>query len=155
MNKAIFLLSVLFVIVFTGCTTRLGDFTILSTRNIEFSKFPTYVRGRERVKGEDIAHIIVMIPTKMSITIEDAVDQALDSVPGAVALVDAVIRAKQIYVILYGQVGYIVEGTALIDPEYATADSFEPRVVYFNEDGEMISEKLTMEEFSELQESAN
>ena len=90
-----------FAVVLTGCTQRLGAFTVISTRNIEWSRAAEYQRDNRRVMGEDLAHIIVVVPTKFNVTIEDAVDKALDKVPGAVALVDAVLRYKQVYAVVY------------------------------------------------------
>jgi len=69
------------------------------------------------VNGQDIAHIIIFIPTKFNVNIENAVDDALDKVPGAVALIDVVVKLRQINAVFYGQVGYIIEGSALIDPK--------------------------------------
>ena len=104
-------------VVLTGCMQRLGAFTVISTRNIEWSRAAEYQRDNRRVMGEDLAHIIVIVPTKFNVTIEDAVDKALDKVPGAVALVDAVLRYKQVYAVVYQRLSYIVEGSVLIDPK--------------------------------------
>jgi len=103
--------------VLTGCTQRLGAFTVISTRNIEWSRANEYKRDNSRVAGEDLAHIIVFIPTKFNITVQEAVDKALDKVPGAVAIVDAVLRQKHVYAVVYQQLSYIVEGSVLIDPK--------------------------------------
>ena len=108
---------VVLAVVLTGCTQRLGAFTVISTRNIEWSRAAEYQRDNRRVMGEDLAHIIVVVPTKFNVTIEDAVDKALDKVPGAVALVDAVLRYKQVYAVVYQRLSYIVEGSVLIDPK--------------------------------------
>ncbi|MGP1458557.1 MAG: hypothetical protein ACTTKL_04535 [Treponema sp.] len=105
-----------FAVALTGCTHRLGAFTVISTRNIDWSRAGEYRRDNARLTGEDLAHIILVFPTKI-ITIEDAVDKALDKVPGAVALVDAVLRDKQVIGVVYQRHSYIVEGSVLIDPK--------------------------------------
>ena len=116
---------------FTSCVSRLGAFTVISTKNIDWSRAAEYQRNNKRVDGEDVCHIIIFIPTKMNITIEDAVDQALEKVPGAVALVDAVLRSKFFYIpYIYGQQAYIVEGSVLIDSKLASIDNIEETVYY-------------------------
>jgi len=120
-----------FVLLFVlSCTTRLGSFTVLSTRNIEWTRANEYKRGA-RVEGRDIAHIIIFIPTKLGVNIENAVDQALDKVPGAIALVDVVVKLRQVNVSpFYGQVGYIIEGSALIDPLLVSQEELEDSAYY-------------------------
>ena len=54
----------------------------------------------ERVTGEDMYHIIVIIPTKGNASIE-AVDQAIESVPGGVALIDVVVSNKYFYIPIF------------------------------------------------------
>ncbi len=111
----------------TGCITRLGSFTVLSTRNIDWSRAGEFQRG-SKVDGKDIMHMIVFIPTKLNITIEEAVDNALDKVPGAVALVDVVLKNKVVLVPpLYYQEGFIVEGSVLIDPKLAASKTDESK----------------------------
>jgi hypothetical protein len=100
-----------------GCTTRLTDFTVLSTKDVDLSKAGTFTRGPVRVKGEDIVTIIIFIPTGAP-NMKTAVDRAIEGVPGAVALVDGVWSQKAWWFII-GQSGYMVEGTPLIDPALA------------------------------------
>jgi len=97
-----------------SCTTRMTDFTVLSTKNVDLSKMASYTRGPQRVKGEDLAFIIIFIPTGVPHP-KEAIDKAIESVPGAIALVDGVVYQRGWWFIL-GQSGFIVEGTPLIDP---------------------------------------
>jgi len=100
----------------TGCATRFLDFTLVSTKNIELSRAQTFQRARARVDGEDRVHWIIIIPTGVP-SAKEAMDRAIESVPGAVALVDGVITAKIWWIpYIYGQQKYVVEGTPLIDP---------------------------------------
>jgi hypothetical protein len=99
----------------SGCVTRLGDFTLISTKNVDLTKGATFKRAQSRVSGEDIAAMIIFIPTGTP-NMKTAIDRAIESVPGAVALLDAVLSSKGFYIILFGQFGYVVEGTPLIDP---------------------------------------
>ncbi len=61
-------------------------------------------------------YLIVIIPTKAKIDVKEALDQAIQSVPGAVALVDGVIYHEFDYYILGAYEAFMVEGTPLIDP---------------------------------------
>jgi hypothetical protein len=114
MNKAI--AWILFGIISTGCTTRIVDFTAISTKNVDWSKAATFSRASSRVVGKDTAHIIIFIPTGVP-NMKEAIDQAIESRPGGVALVDGVVYSKFWWIpYIYGQTSYVVEGTPLIDP---------------------------------------
>jgi hypothetical protein len=103
------------VIILSGCVTRLGDFTLISTKNIDLTRGASFTRAQSRVTGEDSVAIIIFIPTGVP-NMKTAIDKAIESVPGAVALLDGVLSYKSFYLLLFGQYGYIVEGTPLIDP---------------------------------------
>lgn len=107
-------LAAALVLALTGCKTRLTDFTVLSSKNVDFSKKDTFKRGPNRVTGVDEAYIIIFIPTGIP-NIKTAIDRAIEGVPGAVALVDGVLYAENWWFI-FGANSYIVEGTPLIDP---------------------------------------
>lgn len=125
MNKKIAFLTTLVLIGFvaTGCATRLADFTLISTKNVDLTRGADFRRGQSRVTGEDKVSIIIFIPTGNP-NIKQAVDKAIQSVPGAVALLDGVITAKGWWIpYIYGESTYVVEGTPLIDPKLlATVD---------------------------------
>ena len=110
-----FALIALLSISATGCVTRLGDFTIISTKNIDLTRGADFKRGQSRIQGEDSIFIIIFIPTGVP-NMKTAIDKAIESVPGAVALLDAVLSAK-VWWFIVGQEGYLVEGTPLIDPK--------------------------------------
>ncbi len=117
-HPALVVLSLIFV---TGCATRLVDFTIISTKNIDLSRGADFKRGPSRVQGEDKVSIIIFIPTGTP-NIKQAIDKAIQSVPGAVALLDGVVTAKGWWIpYIYGESSYVVEGTPLIDPKLCTA----------------------------------
>lgn len=132
----------------TSCVTRLGSFTVLSTKNIDWSRAAAFQRMNERVVGEDMYHIIVFIPTKGNASIEEAVDQAIESVPGAVALIDVVVSEKGFWIpYIYGKWGYVVEGTVLLDPQLAVDDSGEQKFyTSFTEDGQSYTTVLVTED---------
>jgi len=131
----------------TGCVTRLGSFTVISTKSIDWSRASEYTRNNQRVEGEDMYHIIIFIPTKGNISIEDAVDKALQKVPGAIALVDAVLRSKFFWIpYIYGRSGYYVEGNILLDPKLVLVDGDSSNyLVFYTEDGKDFK-KITVSE---------
>lgn len=99
-----------------GCTTRMVDFTAISTKNVDWSKAAMFNRAPRRVEGKDTAHIIIFIPTGIP-NMKEAIDRAIESQPGGVALVDGVVYSKFWWIpYIYGQSSYVVEGTPLIDP---------------------------------------
>lgn len=104
------------VVLLSGCTQRYIDFTTISSKNMDMSRGAEFERGTQRVVGEDKAHIIVFIPTGQP-NAKEALDKAIESTPGAVALLDGVITHKFWWIpYIYGQSSIEVEGTPLIDP---------------------------------------
>ena len=140
-------MALVFGMVVTGCTTRFGAFTVISTKSVDWSRASEFTRSNQRVEGEDMYHIIIFIPTKFNITIEDAVDKALQKVPGAIALVDAVLRSKSFWIpYIYGRAGYYVEGNVLVDPKLASTDGNSTTyLVFYTEDGKDFN-KVTVSE---------
>ncbi|MEQ1621319.1 MAG: hypothetical protein ABL919_07910 [Methylococcales bacterium] len=100
----------------TGCSTRVADFTIISSKNLDLSRAAEFKRGVTRVHGEDKKSIIVFIPTGQP-NAKEAMDRAIEQVPGAVGLVDGVVNQNSWYIpYIYGESSFEVEGTPLIDP---------------------------------------
>lgn len=106
-----------------GCKTRVCDYTLLSSKNVDLSRAAQFKRGPDRVSGESLQTIIIFIPTSGPPNMKEAVDKAIESVPGTVALVDGVVYAENWWFIV-GQGGYVVEGTPLIDSSLPGASSF-------------------------------
>ncbi len=124
MKNKILLPALLLTLVFSSCSYRVMDFTIVSSKNIELSKFPTYEKGTTRVDGKDTKPIILFFPTGYPDG-KEAIDRAIESVPGAVALLDGVLTYKYFYIpMIYGEYTYVVEGTPLIDPAVAQSDKY-------------------------------
>ena len=130
--------SALLVAWLCGCTQRLIDFTMISTKNIDLSKAAQFKRGKSRCEGVDDMHLIIFIPTNIP-NMKEAVDRAIESVPGCVALVDGVLTHTYWTVILYSYGAFVVEGTPLIDPTLAEGRNLEGNyvVVRMNEEGEV------------------
>lgn len=107
------------VFIFSGCSSRLVDFTIISTKNIDMAKSSSFKKGKSRIEGEDKVHIIIFIPTGQA-DIKECIDNAIEKVPGCVALLDGVLYSKSWWIpYIYGQAKFVVEGTPLIDETLA------------------------------------
>jgi hypothetical protein len=103
----------------SGCTTRITDFTVISTKNVDISTIGHSKRGTNRIEGRDTAHTIIFVPTGIP-NLKEAIDRAIENVPGAVALVDGVVYHEYFYIpCIYGRASYVVEGTPLITDESA------------------------------------
>jgi len=94
-----------------GCRSRLGDFTVITTKNIDLTNFSTHSNlEREPVSGIDEKHIICIFPTGIP-NIEEAIDKALAKGKGYI-LVDASISEEWFYFpYIYGYMKYEVKGT--------------------------------------------
>lgn len=123
-----FLLLSVLTLINVGCTTRLVDFTTISTKNVDWSRAATFNRASARVEGKDLVHIIIFIPTGTP-NMKEAIDRAIESKPGGVALVDGVVYSKVWYIpYIYGQISYVVEGTPLLDPSLIGGSMIKPAV---------------------------
>ena len=139
MIKKIALITTLLCMV--SCTSRIVDFTILSTKNIDLARMNSYERASGRTEGEDTKHIIIVFPTGNP-SVKEAIDRAIEAVPGAVALVDGVVTSKFFYIpYLFGASTYVVEGTPLIDPQLASIGTPQSDylIVYANENSDAIT----------------
>ncbi len=94
----------------SACSTRLGDLTVASSKNIptEFDEIAS------NVEGEDCVVIFLGIPIgTMNPTVDGAIDDALEGYPTADALSDLSIHASNWTVILFGQSCVTVKGDAI------------------------------------------
>ncbi|MDD2507837.1 hypothetical protein [Aliarcobacter skirrowii] len=135
MFKNIKVLSLVFIttLFLTGCTTRITDFTVISTKNVDLNS-KSLKRGSERVIGEDPVYIIFFFPTGVS-NLKEAIDDAIEKVPGAVALVDGVVSLNHFYLpFLFGRTAYVVEGTPLIEQNIISSLPSKYIISKYNED---------------------
>lgn len=117
MLKTLKVLSLVLIATFllTGCTQRVTDFTVISTKNVDLNS-KSLKRGAERVRGEDPIYMVLIIPIGIKTDLKQAIDNAIEKVPGAVALVDGVVSFSNFYIpFIFGRTTYIVVGTPLID----------------------------------------
>jgi hypothetical protein len=138
-----------------GCSVRMIDFTIISTKNVDLSKAGSFTRAKDRAVGEDLVHIIIIIPTGVP-NMKEATDRAIESVKGGVALVDGVLYSKAWW-ILYGQQSYVIEGTPLVDPALAAQDPLPANHIVCQIDKKGEVEKVsyvTKEEYGKVRKDA-
>jgi len=146
MSKRFFLLICLLAMC-TGCSQRVVDFTIISTRNVDLSRAASLERFRGRVEGVDQVYVII-VPIG-TISLKEAVDKALDKIPGAVALVDGVVYQK--YHLF--AVSYVVEGTPLVDPALAGSPPESAfMIAYVNGHEETTLAHVTQDEYANFRE---
>lgn len=98
------LFFVCLLVVAEGCTTRLGDFTVLSTRNVDVSG----LKPGDRFSGEDCINHVLLIPLG-SLNYKNAMDRALEKGKGDV-MVDIVLTSSAWSILLFGQTCVVVEG---------------------------------------------
>jgi hypothetical protein len=98
----------------SGCVYRIADLTLVSTRNVDISRFNSAVKVKDRVIGEDKKLLIVAFPTGAP-NLKEAIDRAIQSYPECVALSDAVLYERFFYIpYIYGEFGYKVEGHPIL-----------------------------------------
>jgi len=109
-GSGLVMLSLIAVLVCSGCTSRLVDFTVISSKNVEGMRFDPAGKG-ERVEGKDEAWWFLFIPLGQP-NIKEAVDRAIESAgPGYDALIDGVVYGKYTWMLLVAKSAFKVEGT--------------------------------------------
>lgn len=101
----------------SGCTTRLWDFTVMSTRNV-----PIDLSTRQEGEGDAMEFIVIVIPTGVP-NMKEAVDRAIEDGNGDL-LLNARVRYSWWYIpYVFGQEGYHVEGNVTDTAELLTGGS--------------------------------
>lgn len=101
-----------FLVVFGafGCTTRVGDLTIGTSKNLP-QRFDVV---QQDVLGKDCSYALLFIPLgKLNPSIEGAIDDALESVPEADAMTDAQFHQDMLFTLLFNQSCFRVNGDAI------------------------------------------
>ena len=98
-------------LLFVGCATRLGDMSVISSRNVTLDRVDLDSLPQvENVTGKDSKFIFIIIPFGLP-HLENAIDDALNKGDGDV-MIDAVIRNRSWWFII-GQTAIEVEGTVV------------------------------------------
>lgn len=111
-------LGALVVLAIAGCTNRVLDFTVISSKNVNLKLKDSGVGNR--TVGEDNVWWILSIPLGTP-NLKEAVDRAIEAAgPGYDALRDGVIYSKFYYFLLTAKSGFKVEGTPIKTTELIT-----------------------------------
>lgn len=98
------------LMVLSGCTRRMIDFTVISSKNVDLGDNRAAI-GTVRVEGVDACWWVTFIPLCVP-NMKEAVDRAIESAgPGYDALIDGVVSSSAWHVLLTGKNSFIVEGT--------------------------------------------
>lgn len=138
-----FVVATLLVAGFIGCSSmqveELGRFTIISSKNVDLSRLGQMQRSAEKVETKKFnakGAFIKDVKLSENYQLENALDSALEQIPGAVAMVDA--KVEYFYSKGFGkeQWGYKMEGTALIDTSLVGENTVMPEndTIYFISD---------------------
>jgi len=100
----LFISLVVIAVLTTNCTQRIIDFTVISSKNCNIPG----ARG-ERVTGSDTVPLILSIPLGRP-NLKDAVDKAIEK-GGGDCLIDGVVRSSFYDFLIFGWMGYEIEGT--------------------------------------------
>ena len=104
-----FLASVLFV--FSACTVRLADLSVVATQNVSLDKVDLDSRPQTKgIKGKDSVFVFLFIPFGIP-NLEEAIDDALRKGNGDV-MIDAVLYSSWWW-FLIGQNSLEVKGTVV------------------------------------------
>lgn len=91
----------------SACTTRMGDLTIASGKNVNLR--PDV--AQRAVEGKDCVNMILFIPLgSLAPNVEEAMDQALAQVPGGNIMTDVAIYQDTIFTYLFNQTCLRVKG---------------------------------------------
>lgn len=92
---------------FEGCSTRLGDFSVLSTKNVDVAA----LKPGDRFSGEDCVNYLFMFIPLGQVNWKNAMDQALERGKGDV-MVDVVLTQTGWTIpFLWMQECIVIEGT--------------------------------------------
>lgn len=144
MKKFLNIVGILLIagFILSSCTMRSHDYTLLSTKNIDFKK--NYKIAKESANGESKVHIIIVIPTGNTLssdTFKAAVDNAIESVPGAIGLTNVVVSYSSWYIpFIYGQQKVMVSGDPIVDVTVKVSENKYFKGEY-NDDLELIDFK--------------
>jgi len=95
-----------------GCSARLGNLTLLTTKNMGVTPKPVL----QHVRGEDCVHQILGIPIgSLNPSIQEAMDRAIAQAPGgnANAMTDVSIHQDILFLLLYSRICMRVDGSVV------------------------------------------
>lgn len=112
----LFVIFASILIAFGGCSQRIGDFTLLSTKNVEIGG--KYKKLDKRFQGEDTKMMLLGIPLGTP-NLKTAVDNCIENGKGYL-ITDAVVDYSFFTVILAGQMKYTVTGDVWVKADMSS-----------------------------------
>lgn len=149
-------------LVLTGCKTidnTIARFSVISSKNVDISNLGNFKRSATKIETKKLSKITLFTEEDLrgNYQLENALDSALENIPGATVMVDA----KLHYIIkkrpCSTRYGYVFEGTALIDPTLAAAAkeetslntlNGEDELFFIEEDG--VQKQVSKDEYNNL-----
>ena len=101
------------VVVLSGCVNRLGDFTVMSTKNMDIKRTLHSVDTGKRLTGDDTV-LILLFPWGTP-NLEEAIDNAIEKDKRAVGLSDVTLKSFIYGIGFLGIAGFEVEGNAVYE----------------------------------------
>lgn len=112
LSKSLIVFVTTILLTLVGCSHRVADLTLVSTKNVDLNATQLDARNGTRITGEDCAIALLgLLPLGVP-NLQGAVDDALEKGGGNI-MVDEVTYAKGYYFILFSQSCIEVEGTVL------------------------------------------
>lgn len=94
----------------SACTVTHGSFTVMSNKIVDIKNFD--LGKSERIKGENMEHIIIFIPTGVP-SITNALNDAFDKTDTDI-MTDVTLKSWYWYIpYIYGNAGWEVSGDAI------------------------------------------
>jgi len=113
-KKGLLAVSILALIGFSGCSTRLGNMTVMSTNNID--GLQVHVTKKNRAAGESCVRTFIIFPVgdfknRLQVATDNAIDNGHSKGINGDALVNAKIDISAWYIpLIYGQNCMSIEG---------------------------------------------
>jgi len=95
------------LILVQACTTRLGDFTVLSTKNVDVSG----LKPGDRYSGEDCVNLLFAMIPLGTVNWKNAMDQGLERGKGDVMVDIVLTQTSWAIPYIFGQQCIVIEGT--------------------------------------------
>lgn len=128
MKKLVIVGTIALSVLASGCSTRIADMTVASTKNVNMNS-SEFVTGN-RITGSDTVPVIIFPLGNPDV--KEAIDVAIEHDKCVVALNDVVIE-QSFFVFVFGFISFDVEGTQIIDKSVKGCENWEPQVVTVKE----------------------
>lgn len=100
------------VVAGSGCTARVGNFTLISTKNVDLSDASIDTKHGKRITEDDCAPVVLIFPIGRP-DLKEAVDNALEEGRGNL-MVDQVSYYRSWYIpLIFGLRCMVAEGTVV------------------------------------------